>query len=334
MNETAGENKMTEQLQQKPRICIAGIGAIGGLLAGMLGRKYAESLSLIAHGARREALLADGVVLKSEFYGDSAVRPAAVVPDGSTLGIQDYVLVTVKNYSMAEIIEAVRPCVGRNTVIAAVMNGVEPGDRLREAFPEADVVDALIYTLTASRPDYSAEQTGQYTHIFLGKKPSPAGGLSGDGHGDAGAKRLHSLLLSVGFDARFTEDIEAEIWKKFILNCGFNTVTARYLTTSGEIRRDARKQEDLRALIFEAEAAGRASGVHIPDGTAEKQNRYVMEGQPDSATSSLRRDVEAHRRTELDAFLGAVMRRGRQYGIPVPVTERYFRELSEMISSH
>lgn len=142
------------------------------------------------------------------------------------------------------------------------------------------------------------------------------------------------MLKSCGFDARYTEDIESEIWQKYILNCGFNTITARYLICSGDIRKNLQYQEDLHAILREADAVGRAMHVHLPEGLADTKFHFVMTAQQDTATSSMRRDVEAHRRTELDAFLGALIRKGKETGVPTPVAARYYAELSEIINGY
>ncbi|SFG15187.1 ketopantoate reductase family protein [Oribacterium sp. WCC10] len=309
------------------KITIAGVGAIGGLLAGMLGRKYANQITLIARGKHGEVLKDKGVVLRSDFYGDSTMCPAAVVSDGRDIPVQDLVLVCCKNYSVDQLSEIVRPCIGPDTIVMPVMNGVEPGDTLRDKFPEANCIDSLIYTITSKEPDFSVRQTGIYTHMFIGTK------IRDERHIEA-SKKIYELFKSVNFDVRYSNDIMSEIWQKFILNCGFNVVTARYLTNTGGMRRNSEWSGDLYKLMMEAEKVGKAEGVNIPEGTAKIKYNYVMDKQGDEATSSLKRDVEAKRPAELDAFLGAVIRKAEKYGIDVPCTRRYHKGLSEMIEAY
>ena len=121
------------------RICVAGVGAIGGLIAAMLGKRYAEDISLIARGARAAALRENGLVLHSSVYGEQILRPRAIAEQASELGTQDVVFVCVKNYSLEEMMENLRPAVRRDTILVPVMNGVEAGGKLRAAFPEATV---------------------------------------------------------------------------------------------------------------------------------------------------------------------------------------------------
>lgn len=308
------------------KITVAGVGAIGGLLAAMLGRKH-DNITLIARGEHAKSLRENGLTLESDFYGNSFMKPAAVAERGEDIPQQDLVLICCKNYSLDELCEQIRPCIGADTIVMPVMNGVEPGDRIREKFPEAVCIDALIYTITAKESDHSVKQSGPYTHMYIGSK------LTEKRYVEA-SKKVYELFKETGFDARYTEDIMSEIWQKFILNCGFNVITARYLTNTGGIRRNAAWAKDFHKLMDEAEAVGLREGVNIPEGTAEKKYSYCMDNQKDDATSSLKRDVEAKRQTELDAFLGAVIRKAEKYGIEVPYSRKYHMELSEMIDKY
>ena len=312
-------------METTPKICVAGVGAVGGVLAGVLGRDYASSLTLIARGARLEALRQSGLALHSQFYGERVVIPAHVSADAAGMEKQDFIFVCVKNYSLDEIAEVLRPLADEHTVVVPVMNGVEAGDRLRQKLPESIVCDAVIYTNSAAGPDASVIQTGAYTFVHLGSKLRDERRLTG-------ARRALDLLTGVGFDARWAEDIESELWQKFILNCAFNIITARYRNTSGDIRRDAALARDARALLTEAAEVAAAEGVALPADTVEQKYRFITQTQADTATSSMRRDVEAGRPTEKDAFTGAVIRKASLHGIPVPVTERYHRELEKTVS--
>lgn len=307
----------------QPKICVAGAGAIGTLLGAMLGKKYSESLSVIARGKRAEAFRENGLVLHSDHYGEIVAKPAQIAENGKDLGIQDFILVCVKNYSLETIAKQIVPCIGPDTVILPVMNGIEPGDRLRKLFPTAHVLDSVIYTITGAQEDYSAKQSGDYTYMYLGAKQKSPELI-------AAAHTLHSLFKSVDFDCRFSEDVELEIWRKYILNCAFNTITARYKQSIGPIREDEEKLKDLRALFNEAYSVGKALGIALPDDLTEKQFVFMTKKQSPKATSSMERDVTAGRPTELDAFLGSLLRKAKELNIDVPVCTRYYNELKEI----
>lgn len=298
-----------------PKICVAGVGGVGCNLAAVLGRAYGENVSLIARGKRAESFCTAGVRLHSDFYGEITFFPRYVAEDGASLGVQDVVFVCVKNYSLDGMAEKLAGAVGTDTVIVPVMNGTDAGDRLRALFPDATVGDSLIYTLSGTGEDFSVTQKGPYTHLFIGSR-----------YADAEKTRriyaVYELLKGAGFDARWSEDIESEIWQKYILNCAYNTVTALHHAYSGDIRRDDGMREELHALLWEAARVGFAEGVNLPEDIAEQKYHFVLEKQPPEGTSSMRRDLDAGRPLETDAFTGSLIRRAERLGIDVPVSRR------------
>ena len=312
---------------KKEKICVAGVGAVGTILASLLGRKYPERLSLVARGGRAASMKEEGIRLHSQFYGEVIGHAARIEADPALLGVQDIIFLCVKNYSLGQMMESLRPAVGPETVLVPVMNGIEAGDILRAAFPGNPVCDGVIYTTTGSNPDYSATQTGPYTYLFIGSK-------SPDAEAQAAADGVYELLKEAGLDARRAEDIELEIWQKYILNCAYNTITARHLACTKDLRARADLQEDLKGLLTEAYHVAEREGVKIPADIAEQKFTFIMTGQSPDATSSMKRDVEAKRPIENDAFAGAILRKSHQYGLAAPVTERYYRELEEITAAY
>ena len=312
---------------ENTKICVAGIGAVGGLLASMLGKTHGDELTLIARANRAQMLRRNGLILHSEFYGEVHTKAHQICEKATEIGVQDFIFICVKNYSLAEMAEMLRPAVDAHTVIIPVMNGVEAGDRLREVFPEAIVCDAVIYTISGANPDGSVTQSGQYTHLFIGSKVQ-------DERHQSGARAAWELFAGTGFDCRFAANINQEIWQKFILNCAFNTITARHRTTTGVIRCDESLKADLRALLTEAYQAGTAEGIEVPDDFVDQKYDYVIHRQPPDGTSSMKRDVDAKRPIELDAFTGTVLRLAEKHGIDVPVTRQYHEVLAQMVSKY
>ena len=126
---------------------------------------------------------------------------------------------------------------------------------------------------------------------------------------------VYQLLRGAKVDCVAAEDIEAEIWRKYIFNCAYNVLTAHYRQNVGELRADAKKREEFRRLLQEAYEVGKAKGVHLEEeDIVRHQNRFENK-LADDATSSLQRDVEggerawgrcfAHREILQDGFVSA-----------------------------
>ncbi len=316
-------NVSSMSVEHQPRICIAGAGAVGTLLCGVFGNKYEKTMTVIAHDRRAESFQKNGIILNSDFYGRRTVHPMKICEKLHKNEIQDYIFVCVKNYSINNIAETFKAGIGADTVIVPVMNGVDPGKELRGIFPDVIVADSLIYTVTSSEKDFSARQLGKYTYMFVGS-------MINEPEFQNGARRLYETIKASGFDVRWSDDIESEIWQKYILNCAFNTITARYLTTSGIIRKNSSMKSDLKELLEEGFNVGKAEGVNLPENLVDIKYSFMTEKQSEDATSSMKRDIEAGNRTELEAFLGTLVKKAKADKINVPAAERYYKEIKEI----
>ena len=90
--------------------------------------------------------------------------------------------------------------------------------------------------------------------------------------------------------------------------------------------REKKAVEEFRRLLQEAYDVGKAKGVHLEEeDIVRHQNRFENK-LADDATSSLQRDVEAGKRnTELETFCGYIVRVGRELGVDVSLTEKFYR---------
>jgi 2-dehydropantoate 2-reductase len=68
-------------------------------------------------------------------------------------------------------------------------------------------------------------------------------------------------------------------------------------------------------------------GVKIPDSMEEDNFNRFMNVQPDGATSSLRRDMDACRPNELETFSGYLLELAEQYELNIPTTKQFYSAL-------
>jgi 2-dehydropantoate 2-reductase len=54
-------------------------------------------------------------ILYSNFYGEKKAFPAKASDKGNDFGIQDYLLICVKNYILDSIVKSISPCMGEKT---------------------------------------------------------------------------------------------------------------------------------------------------------------------------------------------------------------------------
>lgn len=150
------------------KIMVVGVGGVGGVLAANLVKKYGESVSLIVRGPRRESLRQNGLTLHSDLYGEFTVHPACIEENPALCGVQDLILICVKNGGLQKVCQQISPVVGEHTAVMAVMNGVSAGQELAQRLGKGVLVDSVIYTVSSAGSDYSITQKGSYTYLNIG----------------------------------------------------------------------------------------------------------------------------------------------------------------------
>lgn len=288
------------------KIMVTGIGAVGGYIASFL-CAYHDDVTLIARKKRKKALLENGLILHSDFFGEHTAHPA-VTDDPASCGIQDVIFVCVKNFSLKDALTAVLPCIGDDTIVVTVMNGVDHADVARSLMSKGRVMDSVIYINAASQPDYSTRQFGNFARLCIS-------GVEGKD-----SQTLKELLEHPGLTLQLVPDMQAECWTKFIRNCGINVITAFYGDSfEGSFARPNGKEE-LHRLLEEAATVGRTLGVKLPEALVDDIFTTVVTANHGGATSSLARDILKGNRGELDVFSGYILRQAEKLHLDVPQT--------------
>ena len=104
------------------RICVFGAGAIGGYMGVKLAEAGAD-VSLVARGPHLAAMKSNGLRLIEE-TSETTVSPIAS-DDPEELGVQDYIIVTLKAHSVPGVVPKMAPLIGPNTTIVSGVNGVK-----------------------------------------------------------------------------------------------------------------------------------------------------------------------------------------------------------------
>lgn len=301
------------------KIAVVGVGGVGGFLAGAIGSVYAKQLTLVARGTRLTALKEQGLRMHSELRGEVCIRPQAVVT-AQELEEQDYIFLCVKNYSLEEACVQLRHAVGEHTVVIPVMNGVDTAQRVREALGRGIVVDSLIYIVAFLDSEAAVVQQGDFARLRIGIQHA-------DERERQAVEQVSALLTEAGVEHLVAEDIELEVWRKYILNCAYNVATAAYDRNIGQLRADKETAEEFVALICEAYEVAKAKGVAVrPEHKQEFIDRFYHLYR-DDATSSLQRDLNDGKQAEIDTFSGYLVREAKRLGVAVPVSEKMYQML-------
>ncbi|MGB8435151.1 MAG: 2-dehydropantoate 2-reductase [Burkholderiales bacterium] len=308
--------------QSRPRICVAGAGAVGGLFAARLAAA-GETVSVLARGAHLQVIRTEGLTLEE---GDARiVAKIAASDDAASLGEQDILIVALKAHSLRESAAALAPLVGPGTVIVPAMNGVpwwffhgfggklagtrldavDPEGAISRALPPEQVLGAVVH-LSSTMPAPGVVRRGKGNLLLVGD-------LSG-----AESPRLQKVLALLkigGIDARATREIQREVWLKLWGNMNMNPISALTGSTADVMLDDPLTLALVRAMMNEASAIGAALGI---DMGMSADARIAVTRELGTFKTSMLQDFEAGRTPEIDAILAAPCEIGDRLGIPMP----------------
>src|SRR5262245_27638629 len=164
------------------KICVYGAGAIGGLMAAWLHRA-GHDISVVARGAQLDTIRRDGLRIRSK--GETTSFKVDAASDPARFGPQDYVLVTVKAPSLADVADKIAPLLGKETTIVTAMNGLpwwffhglkfaekklaslDPDGKLTSTMPTERIVGCVIH-LAASTPEAGLISHNMGTKLMIG----------------------------------------------------------------------------------------------------------------------------------------------------------------------
>jgi len=291
------------------RIGVMGAGGVGGYYGGLLARA-GFPVVLIARGDHLSALRRQGLRVESVRSGTFTVQvPVTDRPEEA--GVVDLLLYCVKRYHDETAIPALAPMVGPQTLLLPLQNGVDSADRLAEVYGWERVLLGTTYIDAHIKAPGLIAQTGGPCRIVFGER---------DGSLTERARRVEATLRKAEIDAVLSSDIQREVWTKFVYICGLSGMLSITRATLAEVLDLPETRDLLVRTMRETAEVGRARGVNLPPDVVER-TLALFEASRWVATSSMKRDLLAGRRIEVDALNGTVVRLGRQAGVPTPVNE-------------
>lgn len=308
------------------KVCIYGLGAVGGLLAARIARS-GQPVAAVARGATLEAVRRDGLRLL-EREGDaerSSVARIQASDRPADLGVQDLVVLAVKTTSLAAVAREIAPLLGPDTAVLSAMNGVpwwffhglpgrhaalrldsvDPDGAIERAIAPRRVIGCVVHLSSeAVAPAVVRHAFGD--RLILGEP---------DGSRSERCAAVAALLGAAGFQVEASERIQREVWLKLWGNMTMNPVSALTGATADRILDDELLRGFMSAAMAEAARIGEAIGLPV-DMTPEQ--RHAITRKLGAFRTSMLQDVQAHRPIELDALVGAVSELGRLTGVPTP----------------
>jgi 2-dehydropantoate 2-reductase len=299
------------------KVGIIGAGAMGSLLGFYLSAA-ADVWLLDSWQAQVDAINATG--LRQELDGVAELRHPRAASDPAAIGACDVVLVLVKahqtHWAAEQARRLLKPAARQadgdhlvaspGTLVVTLQNGVGNREALAAVLGSALVgqgVTALGATLLAPG---RVRHAGQGATVFA-RAPDPAGMAA-----------LADLFNACGLPAELSDDLDALVWSKLVVNAGINALTALLRVPNRALAAVPQARSLLEQAVAEATAVAQAHGVALQADEAHARVLAVAEA-TGANRSSMLQDVLRGSPSEIATINGAVVREGQRLGIPTPV---------------
>ncbi|MGN9813468.1 2-dehydropantoate 2-reductase [Micromonospora sp. BQ11] len=289
------------------KFAVIGAGGLGGYLGGRLAAA-GHDVSFLARYAHLAALRRNGLTL-IDVDGTARVIPVRVTDDPSSVGAVDAVLLAVKTWQLDEALTALPPLSGSHTAVITVQNGVEAPHQVARRIGQEAVLPGVAKVIAMLTEPGTVRHAGGAGALDLAEW---------DNRPTTRTERIRAALTSAGIATTAPIDIWAELWTKFMFITPAGGLGALTDTTFGPLRERPGTRRLLQAAMAEIEQLAAAHGIGLPHNIVAATMAFV-DRQPYDGTTSLHRDITAGRRSEIDAWTGAVVRLGARTGTPTPV---------------
>jgi 2-dehydropantoate 2-reductase len=292
-----------------PKIAVVGAGAVGGYFGGLLARAGAPVL-MIGRPAFVEAVKKNGLFLDTLHFQESA-RVEASTELSAARGAE-IVLFCVKTTDNAAAARELAPLLTAQSIVVSLQNGVDNAEQILAA-SGMQALPAVVYVAAA------VPEPGRVKHVGRGDLVV--------GPRTAQTERLASLFERAGVPCRISDNIEGELWTKFVWNCALNALSALGKAKYGQIAASADARKVVEATVREVLMVARAAGIHPPgleDPSAAVAGALKIASQMGEALSSTAQDMIRGKHTEIDSLNGYIARRGAELGVPTPVNQALY----------
>lgn len=307
----------------RPRICVAGVGAIGTTLAARLA-SAGHDVAVIARGATLEAIRADGLRLEDR---DGLHRVRVDAGDAAAIGPCGMLFVCAKAQDQWALTQTALATIGAETTVVPIVNGipwwyfegepgrhagraveaVDPGGRLKASMPLDRTIGAVTY-VTAERTGPGAARSTNPPRMVIGAidhRPSER------------AEAVARVLRSAGIATEVSARIRDPLWTKVIGNITSNPLSVLTGATLREIYTDPTLGLVARQLLEEALVTAAAHGARME---LDPDAFLAMGASMGDIRTSMLQDFEHGRPLELAAIGDSVAELAELKGLAMPRT--------------
>lgn len=302
------------------KYCVIGAGGTGGAIGAFMA-EAGKDVTIIARGNHLKKIQESGLRMETTRKGNYVVNIKATDMENYNEN-PDIIFVCVKGYSLGDTIPFIKRVAKADTVVIPILNIYGTGGKMAKELPGLLVTDGCIYVASQIKEPGCIWMNGDIFRVVYGVREASE-------YRDV-LKEVEKDLSDSEITPVLSDNIRRDALKKFAYvspaaTCGqYYDVPAKDMQVAGEIR------DTFASLVGEIDILARAMGIDFGvDIVAE--NLAILDKLTPQASTSMQRDIQAGKNSEIDGLVFEVVRMGKQYGVSLPTYERIAKKLSEQM---
>jgi 2-dehydropantoate 2-reductase len=298
------------------RYLVMGAGALGSVFGGLL-QHDGQSVAFIGRGAHFDHLTTRGLAIEG-IWGKFRVGPVA--SPSVSAGAYDVILLCVKSFDTQEACRRVKGLLAPQGLVVSVQNGLGNLEIIaREFGPERTVGARVIFGAQIIRPGV--------VRVTVYAEPVLVGPLVPN-HPQASLAQVAADLDRAGIPTRQVDDIMTHLWGKVLYNCALNPLGTILGVPYGALGDHPQIRGFMRRIIEEIYQVAGAKGIPLGHADAATYFNFFIDNLVPATADhrpSMWQDLQAGRRTEIEALNGAICRYGEAFGVATPYNDAVSR---------
>src|SRR5574344_89805 len=278
-------------------VLLCGLGGVGSVYASLITDSKMFNLKILLDKKRLERYTQNPTIINDKAYNFKYITPNE---DFSP----QLIIIATKFTALKDVLKEIKPFTKNNPIILSFMNGITSEDIIKKNYPNCNVIKSHEIC------DSIIRNNREITHSKRNK-------LTFGSENNIIKKELETFFENTNIKFEVSENIEQDLWQKFMLNITANQLSAVTIMTFGQMQNIKNIETLLNNILKEVIEIAQKENINNPEKIAQQAINSFMHLAPYGKTSMLQ-DIENTRPTELEAFAGTIIKLGKQHNIKTP----------------
>ena len=286
-------------------VAVVGAGAVGSYFGGLLARA-GHDVTLIARQEHVKAIQENGLYMECQSFQEHV--PVKASTEYSAIKDADLILCCVKSPDTERMMREIKGLIKPDTLILSLQNGVDNAERISQVVPN-HAISAVVYVATGMAGDGHVKHFGR-GELIIGR-------VGGHENISTELEQICDLFLSAQIPCVVSNNIQRELWLKFLVNCSYNGISAIGQITYGEMAQQENTWKLIKDLTSEFLLVAHQEKIDISLAEAQMVNEQIAKTMANQRSSTAQ-DLMRRKPTEIDYLNGLIVRKAKQRGLNVP----------------